>query len=86
MVTGSAVAAVHRYQIECPPALPAWLGSPVSLVALALLPVRVPELAVSACALAKASFAGAGGGGGAAWIQFNVTLPVAPLNPSTAIW
>src|SRR6185503_2079215 len=75
--------ATQRYQIECPPALPAWLGSPLSLVALALPPVTLPELPLSAWALAKASFAGAGGG---AWLQFNVTLPAAPLNPSTAIW
>ena len=34
--------AVQQYQIECPPGLPAWLGSPASLVAPTLLPVTVP--------------------------------------------
>ena len=73
MVTGSVVGAVQRYQIECPPALPAWLGSPVSLVALALLPVTLPELPLSACALAKASFAGGGSG---LTVNTNVSLAV----------
>jgi hypothetical protein len=34
--------AVHAYQIEAPPAFPAWLGSPVSFVAPTFDPVAVP--------------------------------------------
>jgi hypothetical protein len=35
---------VHVYHMDLPPAFPAWLGSPGSLVALLLLPVTVPPL------------------------------------------
>src|SRR5213594_3062111 len=83
IVTGLAVAAVQRYQIERPPALPAWLGSPLSFVAFTLLPLTVPETPLMLWALAKASLAGGGGG---VWIQLSVTFPEAPLKPSTAIW
>jgi len=34
--------AVQRYQTEAPPALPAWLGSPLSLVAPILVPLVEP--------------------------------------------
>jgi len=50
---------VQRYQIECPPTLPAFAGSPVSFVAPTVEPVSVPESAGSACAFANRSFAGA---------------------------
>ena len=50
--------AVKRYQIERPPALPSWLGSPGSLVALRFVPVIAPELPVRTCALANMSFGG----------------------------
>jgi hypothetical protein len=57
--TGAALVAVQRYQTEAPPELPAWFGSPGSLVAPTLDPPAVPEAPASACALAKSSFAGA---------------------------
>src|SRR2546423_3213546 len=50
--------AVQRYQIECPPALPAWLGSPASLVAPTLVPARLPLEPLTTCAAAKLSLAG----------------------------
>jgi hypothetical protein len=59
MVTEPAEGAVQRYQIDAPPALPAWLGSPDSLVAPAFEPVAVPLAPETTCALAKLSFAGA---------------------------
>src|SRR5256885_854070 len=49
---------VQAYQTECPPALPAWLGSPVSLVAPTLVPVAEGVLPLRTLALAKLSFAG----------------------------
>src|SRR3989442_921759 len=58
MVTGELAGASHRYHTECPPALPAWLGSPLSFVAPELVPVTVPLLPLIDWALAKASFAG----------------------------
>ena len=50
--------AVQRYQTDLPPSLPAWLGSPVSLVAVVLLPTRVPLTPLMARALPKLSLAG----------------------------
>src|ERR1051325_1434915 len=80
MVVGSAVGAVQRYQIECPPALPAWLGSPDSLVALALLPVSAPELPVKTGAAAKAAVAGGGGA-----FTDNTNVSAAVLTPSLTV-
>src|SRR5438067_1179631 len=73
--------AVHCHQTECPPVLPAWLGSPDSLVAPALLPVALAELPVSLLALAKLSLAGLA----TAAVKWKVMLPVAPPKPSTAM-
>src|ERR1700754_2729725 len=58
MPIGSVRGAVHEYQTEWPPALPAWSGSPVCLVASKF----EPETEVSreiAWASAKSSLAGA---------------------------
>ena len=68
------VEGVQRYQMEAPPALPAWLGSPGSLVAPAFDPFAVPDVPETTCALAKLSLTGA-----AAWLQSRVTKPVALL-------
>src|SRR5438034_587431 len=46
MIAWPVAGAVQLYQTECPPALPAWLGSPVSLVAPTLVPVAEGELPV----------------------------------------
>ena len=51
---------VHTYQTDAPPALPAWSGSPGSLVAPTLLPCTMAEVPDKGCALAKLSFAGVG--------------------------
>src|SRR5205807_3964621 len=58
-VTEPAAGATQRYQIETPPALPAWFGSPDSFVALAFEPVTVPLEPEIARAFAQLSFAGA---------------------------
>src|SRR3954468_7786823 len=50
--------AVQVNQTDAPPALPAWSGSPASLVAPALEPDALPEAPLSAWPEAKASFAG----------------------------
>src|SRR5215218_8226795 len=50
--------AVHLYQIEPPPGLPAWFGSPSSFVASVLSAPSHPVRSVRASALAKRSFAG----------------------------
>src|SRR5438046_2892707 len=51
--------ATQRYQMEAPPELPAWFGSPDSFVAPTLEPVAVPLVPETTCAFAKLSFAGA---------------------------
>ena len=59
IVTGPSASGAQRYQTDAPPASPAWLGSPASLVAPWLVPAsvigRAPE---SSLELAKSSFAG----------------------------
>ncbi len=50
-----ALGAVQEYQIDAPPAFPAWFGSPVSLVAPTLEPMAVPARPESGGAEAKAS-------------------------------
>lgn len=50
--------AVHFHQIELPPLLPAWLGSPVSLLARRLVPLVLPEVPVIEKRLMNRSFAG----------------------------
>lgn len=50
--------AVHFHQIELPPALPAWFGSPISLVASRFVPLVLPELPVIEKRLVNRSFAG----------------------------
>src|SRR5437762_11344089 len=59
MVTLPAAGAVQDHQTDLPPALPAWFGSPVSLVAPTLEPLSVAEEPLAAVALAKLSFTGA---------------------------
>src|SRR6266404_692437 len=59
MVTLPAAGAVHDHQTDLPPTLPAWFGSPVSLVAPTLEPLSVAEEPLAAVALAKLSFTGA---------------------------
>src|SRR5438477_91464 len=71
--------AVQAHQTEWPPVLPAWLGSPVSLVAATLLPETVAELPLRLLALAKLSLAGP------SVARWRVMLPVAPPTPSTAM-
>ncbi len=58
-VTVPAAVGVIFHQTEAPPELPAWLGSPDSLVAKTLLPLVVPEDEVRAIAAEKPSFDGA---------------------------
>ena len=58
IVTLPAEGAVHVHQTDLPPALPAWLGSPVSLVAPTFEPVSVAEDPVMAVPLAQLSSAG----------------------------
>jgi hypothetical protein len=59
IVTEPFAVGVQRYQIEAPPELPAWLGSPDSLVAPTVEPLVVPVVPEIACAFANMSFAGA---------------------------
>ena len=70
--------AVQQYQIECPPTLPAWFGSPVSLVAARLLPVTEPLEPPVNSQTAKLSLLGS-------WLRVTVALPLAPFLPSTAM-
>ncbi len=49
---------VHCHHTDLPPVLPAWLGSPLSLVAPTLLPVTVAPAAATVIRLAELSFAG----------------------------
>src|SRR4051812_35258951 len=50
----------HFHQIDAPPLLPAWFGSPVSFVAPVLVPNTVPPPTSTVAAVAKSSFVGAG--------------------------
>ncbi len=77
IVTDPPAVGVQAYQTEAPPALPAWAGSPVSLVAFTLVAVMVPVAPVRTWALAKASLAGAAPA--AVSTQLSVTLPRRPL-------
>src|SRR5204863_236519 len=83
MVAWPLPGAVQDHQTEWPPALPAWLGSPVSLVAPTLVPVCVEVLPLIVMALAKLSLAGPDEPAGPA--RCRVMLPVAPPKPSTAM-
>src|SRR5689334_14218789 len=80
MVSVALADAVHRYQTECAPTLPAWFGSPDSFVAATFVPVTVPDVPAIDWAAANGSFAG-----GVVRARFSLTLPTAPLHPSTAI-
>src|SRR5438046_6772810 len=82
MVTEPLPGALQVYQREWPPALPAWLGSPDSLVALALEPVTAPEAPLKVCAFTKRSFGGADEA--APRLQASEMPPLAPTYPSTA--
>ena len=59
ITTARLLGAVQKYQIECPPAFPAWFGSPASLVALTVVPVTLADPPENPCALAKLLLAGA---------------------------
>ena len=60
MVAWPVTGAVQRYQTEAPPELPAWLGSPASLVAPTLeSALRATDVPLSVCAAAKALLGGA---------------------------
>ena len=48
----------NDHQTDFPPALPAWRGSPNSLVARALLTLLVPDAPVNSIGLAKRSLVG----------------------------
>ncbi len=74
IVTGAADCAVQRYHTDAPPELPAWLGSPASLLAPTFEPFAVPVAPASVWALANMSSAGL-----TAWFQWRVTFPVAVL-------
>src|SRR5436190_2587839 len=50
-----AAGAVHRYQMDLPPGLETWSGSPASFVAPRLVPLTVPVFPVMTSALAKLS-------------------------------
>ncbi len=80
MVAWAVAGAVQRYQIEDPPGKPAWLGSPASLVAKALLALSEPSPPEMTWPLAKASLAGP-----VPELQPRATEPVAPRYPSTAM-
>src|ERR1043165_954512 len=54
--------AVQRYQTDLPPLLPAWFGSPASLLALAVFAETITAVPVNIIALAKLSLLGAGVG------------------------
>src|SRR5881628_1928210 len=58
MVVLPEAGAVQDHQTDLPPPLPAWLGSPVSLLAPAFEPVTVIDEPLVTVALAKLSFAG----------------------------
>jgi hypothetical protein len=51
-------AAVHLYQMDLPPPLPAWTGSPGSAVAPTVLPEIEPKLPIMTVALEKLSLTG----------------------------
>src|SRR4051812_11143200 len=63
IVTGPARGACQRSHSECPPALPAWFGSPASLLAPVLSMSKLPLDPRSAIALANPSFSGTPGVG-----------------------
>src|SRR5687768_2703797 len=58
-VTAMFDGAVQRYQTERPPVSPAWLGSPDSLLAHIVVPVRLPGTAEIIWAFENGSLAGA---------------------------
>jgi hypothetical protein len=58
IVTGPVCGAVHEYQTDAPPLLPAWFGSPGSLFAPTFVPVVEPEAPLIVCAAEKLLFAG----------------------------
>ena len=53
---GCDAGAVHAYQTEWPPALPAWFGSPGSFVAPTFEPLTTPFVSFSTVAFANMSF------------------------------
>src|SRR5688500_8869508 len=76
IVTVAVFGAVHANQIDLPPALPAWFGSPASLVAPIVVADVVPLPPAIVLAAASASFATPGDE--TARLQFSVTVPDAP--------
>ena len=57
-IAGVPLGAVQTYHTECPPALPAWFGSPASLVAPTFEPLTLAELPDKPPASTKLSLAG----------------------------
>ena len=53
---GCDAGAVHEYQTEWPPALPAWFGSPGSFVAPTVVPLMLPFASSITVAFANMSF------------------------------
>src|SRR5262245_14860905 len=54
-LTGPVLGAVQKYQMDFPPASPAWLGSPICFVAPTELPLKLPMLQPMTWPLAKSS-------------------------------
>src|SRR5688500_6110840 len=73
--------AVQRYQIERPPAFPAWVGSPDSFDAAIVRPVKRPSTPLNAWAFANASLAGGAGEND----QRRFEVPTTPALPPIAI-
>src|SRR3954469_8130950 len=78
-----ALGAVQTYQIECAAGEAARAGSFACFVAFTVVPVTRREAPESACGEPKLSFAGAAGAD-VEIVQFSVTEPFAPSQPSTA--
>ena len=76
-MTRPAAGAVQVHHSDLPPASPAWLGSPASLVAVAELAVAEALLPVRVKRLAKSSFSGGS-------MSCREKLSDAPFSPSTA--
>src|SRR3954453_12971320 len=76
--------AVHLYQIEAPPGLPAWSGSPCSLVAMALLLLTTPDVPEISWADAKLSLVSGGTSVNRALVVETWVLPVTVIGPVVA--
>ena len=74
--------AVQRYQIEPPPALPPWFGSPGSFAACTVEPVVVPLAPVTTCAFAKVSLAGGAKASAALMVAVPAAVTVIGVDPA----